>query len=137
MSTSAHQFGADAVRRDVQATDYLFALLAGMIAALLTDAFTQQENSYFPFGFVAIVAFVIIFIPNFISLPALRSMKIVRRRSFYFGLLIVNTLISATLAYTIARWILPNLSSALKIAITMGTASLMATAIYATLRWWR
>jgi hypothetical protein len=127
----------DAVPRDIRATDYLFALLAGMIAALLTDAFAQQGNSYFPFGYAAIVVFMIIFTPNFISLPAMGSMKMVRRRSFYFRLLIINTLISTTFAYAVARGILPNLSSALKIAITMGTASLLATAIYAALCRWR
>nr|WP_156134623.1 hypothetical protein [Methylobacterium sp. ZNC0032] len=123
--------------RNVQATDYLFALLAGMIAALLTDASTMQENSYFPFGFVAIVAFTVVFTPNFISLPVIGSMRIVRRRRFYIGVLIINSMISATFAYALARALLPNLSAALKIAITMGTASLLASAIYAALCRWR
>ena len=123
--------------RNVGVTDYLFALLAGMIAALLADVFTQQENSYFPFGYAAIIAFAIIFIPNFISLPAARAMKMVRRRGFYFSVMIINTLISATFAYAVAGAILPNLSSASKIAIAMGAASLLATAIYATLCRWR
>lgn len=122
--------------RDVRATDYLFALLAGIIVALLADLFTQRGNSYFPFGYAAIVVFVVIFISNLISLPIIGSMKMVRR-SFYLTIIIINTLVSIIFAYVIAQGVLPNLSSALKIALMMGAVSLLATAIYATLCRWR